>query len=55
MHHDLEYFDLEQRTLRPLDNPFGMRLSPMSQVRSVTDVSGADIGEFGSGGACWST
>ena len=25
-----EYFDLEQRTLQPLDNPFGPRLSPMS-------------------------
>jgi hypothetical protein len=26
-----------------LDNPFGTRLSPMSQVRSVTHVSGLDI------------
>jgi hypothetical protein len=24
------YFDLEQKTLQPLDNPFGTRLSPMS-------------------------
>jgi hypothetical protein len=30
MHYDLGYFDLEQRTLQPLDNPFGPRLSPMS-------------------------
>ena len=30
MHCDLGYFDLEQRTLQPLDNPFGTRLSPMS-------------------------
>jgi len=30
MHHDLGYIDLEQRTLQPLDNPFGPRLSPMS-------------------------
>jgi hypothetical protein len=30
MHYDLGYFDLEQKTLQPLDNPFGMRLSPMS-------------------------
>jgi hypothetical protein len=30
MHYDLEYFDLEQKTLQPLDNPFGTRLSPMS-------------------------
>ena len=29
-HYDLGYFDLEQRTLQPLDNPFGTRLSPMS-------------------------
>ncbi len=30
MHYDLEYFELEQKTLQPLDNPFGTRLSPMS-------------------------
>jgi hypothetical protein len=42
MHYDLVYFDLEQKTLQPLDNPFGTRLSPMSQVRSVTHVSGLD-------------
>jgi len=30
MHYDLGYVDLEQRTLQPLDNPFGPRLSPMS-------------------------
>lgn len=30
MHYDLGYFDLEQQTLQPLDNPFGLRLSPMS-------------------------
>jgi hypothetical protein len=24
----LGYFDLEQKTLQPLDNPFGTRLSP---------------------------
>jgi hypothetical protein len=29
-HYDLEYFDLEQKTLQPLDNPFGTRLSPIS-------------------------
>jgi transposase InsO family protein len=32
MQYDLGYFDLEQRTLQPLHNPFG--------PRSVTDVSG---------------
>ncbi|MGH6794761.1 MAG: helix-turn-helix domain-containing protein [Methylocella sp.] len=30
MHYDLGYFDLEQKTLQSLDNPFGPRLSPMS-------------------------
>lgn len=30
MHYDLGYIDLEQKTLQPLDNPFGTRLSPMS-------------------------
>ena len=29
-HYDLGYFDLEQKTLQSLDNPFGPRLSPMS-------------------------
>jgi hypothetical protein len=28
--YDLGYFDLERKTLQPLDNPFGPRLSPMS-------------------------
>ncbi|MGQ0485933.1 MAG: integrase core domain-containing protein, partial [Hyphomicrobiales bacterium] len=30
MHYDLGYIDPEQRTLQPLDNPFGPGLSPMS-------------------------
>jgi hypothetical protein len=30
MNYDLGYFDLEQKTLQPLDNPFGTRLSPIS-------------------------
>ncbi|CEJ14700.1 Integrase core domain protein [bacterium YEK0313] len=30
MSYDLGYFDLEQKTLQPLDNPFGPRVSPMS-------------------------
>jgi transposase InsO family protein len=30
MHYDLGSIDLEQRTLQPLDNPFGPGLSPMS-------------------------
>jgi hypothetical protein len=28
--YDLGYFDLEQKTLQPLDKAFGTRLSPMS-------------------------
>src|SRR6185369_3899288 len=30
MHYDLGFIDLEQKTLQPLDNPFGPRLSPKS-------------------------
>lgn len=30
MHYNLGYFDLEQKTLQPLDNPFGQGPSPMS-------------------------
>ena len=30
MGYDLGFIDLEQKTLQPLDNPFGPRLSPMS-------------------------
>jgi transposase-like protein len=30
MRYDLGYIDLEARTLQPLDNPFGPRLSPLS-------------------------
>lgn len=30
MAYDLGYIDLEQKTLQPLDNPFGPRVSPMS-------------------------
>ena len=30
MSYDLGFIDLEQRTLQPLDNPLGPRLSPMS-------------------------
>jgi hypothetical protein len=30
MTYDLGYIDLEQRTLQPLDNPFGTRLLPIS-------------------------
>jgi hypothetical protein len=30
MHYDLGYIELEQKTLQPLDNPFGPSLLPMS-------------------------
>ena len=30
MSYDLGFIDLEQKTLQPLDNPFGTRMSPMS-------------------------
>ena len=30
MHYDLGYIDLEERTLQPLDNPFGPKVLPMS-------------------------
>jgi hypothetical protein len=30
MQYDLGYFDLEQKTLQPLDNPFATRLSPIA-------------------------
>jgi hypothetical protein len=49
MHYDLGYIDLEQRTLQRLDNPFGPRLLPMSEVQSVTHVSGSDTLCFGAG------
>ena len=29
MNYDHGYIDLEQRTVQPIDNPFGSRLSPM--------------------------
>jgi hypothetical protein len=37
MHYDLGYIDLEQKTLQPLDNPFGPRLSPMSYTASTSE------------------
>jgi hypothetical protein len=30
MNYDLGYIDLEERTLQPLDNPFGPKVLPMS-------------------------
>ena len=30
MEYDLGYIDLEEKTLQPLENPFGPKLSPMS-------------------------
>jgi transposase InsO family protein len=37
MHYDLGYFDLEQKTLQPLDNPFG----PNPLVTHVSDTNSA--------------
>ena len=34
MHYDLRYIDLEQKTMQPLENPFGPEV--------VTDISGTD-------------
>ena len=42
MHYSLEYIGLEQRPLQSIDDPFGTRLSPVSQVRSVAHVSGPE-------------
>jgi hypothetical protein len=42
MHMISDIAGLKQKTLQPLDNPFGMRLSPMSWVRSVTYLFGLD-------------
>ena len=36
MHDDLGYIDLEQKTLQPIDNPFGTRVSPISPEQDVT-------------------
>jgi len=42
MDYDLGYIDLEEKTLQPLENPFGPKVLPMSQEQSVTHVSGLD-------------
>jgi hypothetical protein len=42
MDYDLGYFDLETRVLEALENPFGPKVLPMSQVRCVTHVPGLD-------------
>ncbi len=49
MTYDLGYADLEARTLQPLDNPFGTRLLPVSQVQTVTHVFGLYNDLFGRG------
>jgi hypothetical protein len=40
--YDRGFVDPEQKTLQPLDSPFGPRLPPMSYVRNVTYLSGPD-------------
>ena len=47
MDYDLGYFDRETRVLEPLENPFGPKVLPMSQVRCVTHVLGLDPTETG--------
>src|ERR1700757_209915 len=37
MHYDLGYFDLEQKTLQPLDNPFGPK-KPVTDVSATTSA-----------------
>jgi hypothetical protein len=50
MDYDLVYFDLEMRVLEPLQNPFGPKVLPMSEVRCVTHVSGPDPEKSGAPG-----
>ena len=47
MEYDLGYIDLEEKTLQPLENPFGPKVQPMSPERPVTYVSGTDNGRNG--------
>lgn len=42
--YDPGYIGLERMTLQPLDNPFGTRLLPLSQVHAVACVSGMGTG-----------
>ena len=38
MHYDLGFIDLEQKTLQPLDNPFGTGLSPRPPTSSPNEA-----------------
>lgn len=49
---DLGYLNGEIRRLAHFANPFGTRLSPMSQVRGVTYVSGLDTIELAERESC---
>ena len=42
MHYDLGYIDLEQKTLQPIDNPFGTRSSPFCPVCTEFVMVAAD-------------
>ena len=42
MTYDLGYIDLEQKTLQPIDNPFGWRLSPMCPGRTIGKLERAN-------------
>jgi hypothetical protein len=43
MNYDLGYIDLQEKTLQPLQNPFGPKVQSMCPVRSVTYVSEPDL------------
>ena len=40
MHYDLGYVDLEEKTLQPLENPFGPKVLPICPVRTKTKWGG---------------
>ncbi len=50
MDYDLGYIDLEEKTLQPLNNPFGPKVLPVSKEHSVTHVSGPDNCAHGAAG-----
>ncbi len=46
MDYNLGYIDLEEKTLRPLENPFGPKVLPMCPVRTTGGlVDGVGLGE----------
>jgi hypothetical protein len=49
MHYDLGYFDLEQKTLQPLNSPFGTRLSPKLRYDLLPMSPGRTFGKLAEG------